>query len=77
VLLSRAALPLSSLTLNYAARITRRHLRAIGSRWRKLSPGKQAMLVLAYLRKGETFAQQWLAWSTCGRTARCSLPGLQ
>ena len=64
-------------TLNYAAKVIRRHLRAIGSRWRKLSPGKQAMLVLAYLRKGRTFAQQWLAWSTCGRTARCSLTGLQ
>jgi hypothetical protein len=58
-------------------RIIRRHLRAIGSRWRKLSPGKQAMLVLAYLRKGETFTQQRLAWSTCGRVARCSLPRLQ
>jgi Helix-turn-helix of DDE superfamily endonuclease len=53
----RAALPLSSRTLNYAAGIIRRHLRAIGSRWRKLSPGQQALLVLAYLRKGETFAR--------------------
>ena len=30
---------------------------AIGSRWRKLNPGQQALLVLAYLRKGETFAE--------------------
>src|SRR6202000_3186142 len=29
--------------------------KAIGSRWRKLNPGQQALLVLAYLRKGETF----------------------
>jgi hypothetical protein len=29
---------------------------AIGSPWRKLSPGQQALLVLVYLRKGETFA---------------------
>ena len=43
--------------LNYAAGIIRRHLKAIGSRWRKLNPGQQALLVLAYLRKGETFAQ--------------------
>ena len=42
---------MSSLTLNYAARIIRRHLRAIGSRWRKLSPGNRPMLLLAYLRK--------------------------
>jgi Helix-turn-helix of DDE superfamily endonuclease len=37
-------------------RVIRRHRRKIGSRWRKLSPGQQALLVLAYLRKGETFA---------------------
>ena len=57
VLFYRAALPLSSRTLNYAAGIIRRHLKAIGSRWRKLNPGQEALLVLAYLRKGETFAQ--------------------
>jgi DDE superfamily endonuclease len=57
MLFYRAALPLSSRTLNYAAGIIRRHLKAIGSRWRKLSPGRQALLVLAYLRKGETFAR--------------------
>ena len=57
MLFYRAALPLSSRTLNYAAGIIRRHLKAIGSRWRKLNPGQQALLVLAYLRKGETFAQ--------------------
>src|SRR6476646_3811708 len=56
VLFYRAALPLSSRTLNYAAGIIRRHRASIGSRWRKLNPGQQALLVLAYLRKGETFA---------------------
>ena len=53
MLFYRAALPLSSRTLNYAAGIIRRHLKSIGSRWRKLNPGQQAMLVLVYLRKGE------------------------
>ena len=48
----RAALPLSSKTLNYAAGIIRRHRRAIGSRWRKLKPGQQALLVLAHLGPG-------------------------
>ena len=43
-------------TLTFAAGIIRRHRKAIGSRWRKLNPGQQALLVLAYLRKGETFA---------------------
>jgi len=37
--------------------VIRRHRRQIGSPWRKLSPGQQALLVLAYLRKGETFAE--------------------
>ena len=57
MLFYRAALPLSSRTLNYAAAIIRRHLKAIGSRWRKLNPGQEALLVLAYLRKGETFGE--------------------
>jgi len=57
MLFYRAALPLSCKTLNYAAGIIRRHRKSIGSRWRKLNPGRQALLVLAYLRKGETFAE--------------------
>ena len=57
MLFYRAALPLSSKTLNFVARVIRRHLKSIGSRWRKLNPGQQALLVLAYLRKGETFAE--------------------
>jgi Helix-turn-helix of DDE superfamily endonuclease len=57
VLFYRAALPLSSRTLNYVSGITRRHRASIGSAWRKLNPGQQALLVLAYLRKGETFAE--------------------
>jgi DDE superfamily endonuclease/Helix-turn-helix of DDE superfamily endonuclease len=52
-----AALPLSSQTLNYTAGVIRRHRQKIGSPWRKLNPGRQALLVLAYLRKGETFAE--------------------
>ena len=57
VLFYRAALPLSRKTLTFTAGIIRRHRRAIGSSWRKLNPGQQALLVLAYLRKGETFAE--------------------
>jgi len=56
VLSYRAALPLSRKTLNYVAGIIRGRLKAIGSRWRKLNPGQEALLVLVYLRKGETFA---------------------
>jgi hypothetical protein len=57
MLFYRAALPLSSRTLNFTAGIIRRHRKSIGSLWRKLNPGQQAMLVLVYLRKGETFAE--------------------
>jgi DDE superfamily endonuclease/Helix-turn-helix of DDE superfamily endonuclease len=51
-----AALPLSRQALTYTAGIIGRHRRQIGSPWRKLNPGRQALLVLTYLRKGETFA---------------------
>jgi hypothetical protein len=52
-----AALPLSRQTLAYTAGVICRHRRQIGSPWRKLNPGQQALLVLAYLRKGETYAE--------------------
>jgi hypothetical protein len=48
---SPAALPLSAQALTCVARVVRRHRQKIGSAWRKLNPGR-----LAYLRKGETFA---------------------
>jgi len=57
MLFYRAALPLSSRTLNFTAGLIRRHRKSIGSLWRKLNPGQQAMLVLVYLRKGETFTE--------------------
>jgi len=56
MLFYRAALPLSRRTLSYVAGVIRRHRAAIGSCWRKLNPGQQGLLVLAHLRKGETFA---------------------
>jgi hypothetical protein len=56
MLFYRAALPLSRRTLSYVAGVIRRHRAAIGPCWRKLSAGRQALLVLAHLRKGETLA---------------------
>ena len=57
MLFYRSALPLSSRTITFVAGVIRRRHRAlIGSSWRKLNPGQQALLVLVYLRKGETFA---------------------
>jgi hypothetical protein len=57
MLFYRAALPLSRATLAYVAGVIRRHRRQIGSCWRKCNPGQQALLALAHLRKGETFAE--------------------
>ena len=57
MLFYRAALPLSRKTLTFVAGLIRRHRIWIGSLWRKLNPGQQALLVLAYLRKGETDAE--------------------
>ncbi len=52
-----AAVDLSSRTLRYAAGLLREHRRVIGSRWRKLSCARQALLVLAHLRCGDTYAR--------------------
>jgi hypothetical protein len=57
VLFYRAAVDLSRSTLNYVAGIVRRHRTAIGSVWRLLNPGRQGLLVLVHLRKGETFGE--------------------
>ncbi len=46
MLFYRAAVDLSSRTLNYVAGVIRRHRKAIGSAWRLLNPGRQALLVL-------------------------------
>ncbi|MFL1382439.1 transposase family protein, partial [Nocardiopsis protaetiae] len=57
MLFYRAALPLSRRTLNLAARTIRAHRKDTGSRWRRLDPAAQALLVLVHLYKGEPFAQ--------------------
>ena len=56
MLFYQASLPLSSATLNHVAGLIRAHRRMIGSRWRALNAGRQALLTLAYLHKGETYA---------------------
>lgn len=57
MLFYRAALPLSRQTLTFVSGLVRTHRRAIGSPWRALNPGQQALLVLVHLRKGEPFAE--------------------
>jgi hypothetical protein len=57
MLFYRAALPLSHQTLTFVSGLLRARRRQIGSVWRALNPGQQALLVLVYLRKGEPFAE--------------------
>jgi hypothetical protein len=46
----------STRALTTLADALRRHRRTRATRWRKLSAGRQALLVVAYLRKGDTYA---------------------
>jgi len=57
MLFYRAALPLSHQTLTFMSDLIRAHRKQVGSVWRTLNPGQQALLVLVYLRKGEPFAE--------------------
>jgi len=52
----QCALPLSRQTLTFVAGLLRGHLKKIGSRWRKLPPGKIALIVLATLRHDHRLA---------------------
>jgi hypothetical protein len=63
-LVYQCRLSLSSAAVNMAADLVRGHLKKIGSRWRKLSPGRIAVIVLAVLRHDSGFAT-WLAAMTC------------
>lgn len=47
----------SSSALRFLAARLREHRRALGTRWRRLSAGRQALLTLAHLRSGHTYAQ--------------------
>jgi Helix-turn-helix of DDE superfamily endonuclease/Transposase DDE domain len=48
---------LSRAHLTHVADLLCGHRARIGSRWRKLAPGRQALLVLAHLRNGDTYAR--------------------
>jgi DDE superfamily endonuclease len=56
VLFYRAALDLSRSACTFVADLIRRQRRRLGSRWRRLPPERQALLVLVHLRRNETFA---------------------
>lgn len=57
VLVYPSAVDLSSSALRFLARELTARRRRIGSRWRRLSTGRQALLVLAHLRCGDTYAR--------------------
>ena len=51
-----------------------RHRRTlVGTRWRRLSAGRQALLVLAHLRKGETYTDLALGFGIGTTTLRRKL----
>lgn len=52
-----ASIPLSTRTLCWLSDQIRAHRTAIRSRWRRLDPAGQALLVLAHLRNGDTHAR--------------------
>lgn len=69
MLFYRAAVDLSPQTLNYVAGVIRRHRKSMRSVWRRLNPGQQALLVLVYLRKGETFTELGAGFGVSTATA--------
>ncbi|MFF1595009.1 transposase family protein [Streptomyces sp. NPDC058286] len=52
-----SSMDLSSHTLRYLSRQLAVRHREIGTRWRRLPAGRQALLALAHLRCGDTYAQ--------------------
>ncbi|WP_435137613.1 IS5 family transposase [Actinacidiphila sp. bgisy144] len=48
---------MSSSALRFLSARLCQHRRELGTRWRRLSPGRQALLTLAYLRNGHPYAQ--------------------
>jgi DDE superfamily endonuclease/Helix-turn-helix of DDE superfamily endonuclease len=52
-----ATIPLSTRSVKHLADLIRTHRRQRRSRWRRLEPGRQALLALAYLRNGDTLTR--------------------
>jgi DDE superfamily endonuclease/Helix-turn-helix of DDE superfamily endonuclease len=52
-----ASIPLSTRSLTYLTNLICAHRSAIGSRWRKLPANRQALLILAHLRNGDTLVR--------------------
>src|SRR2546429_9938546 len=52
-----ASIPLSTRTLVYLSDLIRARRREVGSRWRRLDPGRQGLLVLSHLLNADTYAR--------------------
>ncbi|MGW7262349.1 transposase family protein [Streptomyces sp. NPDC054842] len=57
LLIYPSAIDLSSRALQHLSGLLAGHRRRIGSRWRRLTCGRQALLALAHLRCGDTYAR--------------------
>lgn len=57
VLVYPSSIDLSSRTLRYLTGQLASRRREIGTRWRRMTSGRQALLALAHLRCGDTYAQ--------------------
>jgi DDE superfamily endonuclease len=69
VLAYPASLPLPREYVSYLAGLIWRHRKVIGSRWRRLKPGRQALLTLVHLFKNEPFEQVAAAFKVGTSTA--------
>ncbi|GAA2771529.1 hypothetical protein GCM10020219_046360 [Nonomuraea dietziae] len=65
----RASIPLSNHTLTRLADLIRTQRAERCSRWRKLDPVRQALLVLAHLRNGDTYTRLAAGFSVGTTTA--------
>lgn len=57
VLVYPSGLDVSSSALRFLSSRLREHRRGLGTRWRRLSAGRQALLALAHLRNGHPYVQ--------------------
>ncbi|AQY20596.1 hypothetical protein T261_08135 [Streptomyces lydicus] len=56
MLVYSSGLNVSSSVLRFLSARPREHRRALGTRWRRLNTGRQALLTLAHLRNGHPYA---------------------
>ncbi|WP_131739620.1 IS5 family transposase [Actinomadura roseirufa] len=64
-----SGIDVSSSTLRFLSARLREHRRALGTRWRRLTAGRQALLTLAHLRNGQTYAQLAAGFGIAASTA--------